>query len=221
MSRPRNFTKILITAGPTREKLDSVRFISNRSSGNMGYEITKAALKRGYKVTLISGPTNLNAPKGAHFIRTEGAGDMYKAVKKNFRSSDCLFMASAVCDWRPRRIVRGKIKKGPKSVSLRLVETPDILGSVGKRKDGKVLVGFALESSNLVKNAKEKLEKKNLDFIVANRMGKRLTPFGGGPTDVTIIDKYGAKESIANTTKARIAGRLLDKAEKIWQEERR
>jgi len=221
MNRPANFTKILVTAGPTRERLDSVRFISNFSSGNMGFEIAKAALKRGYRATLISGPTNLSIPKGVRFIPIENAGGMHKAVRENFKDSDCLFMASAVCDWRPRRIARGKIKKKHRKMLLRLVETPDVLASVGKRKDGRVLVGFALESNSLIKNAKAKLKKKNLDFIVANSIKKGFTPFGSGVTDVTIIDKYGAAENIANATKAKIAGRLLDKAEKIWREERR
>lgn len=216
----RRFSRILVTAGPTRERLDSIRFITNFSTGNMGYELAKEASKRGYRVTLISGPTDLSRPKGVKFIQVEGAGDMYKAVRKNFKGADCLFMASAVSDWRPQRMVRGKIKRGPKNISLRLVQNPDILGEMGRIKDGKILVGFALEANNILKSATEKLKKKNLDLIVANKIDKKSTPFGTGKTEATIIDRDGKSESISNVTKRRIAVELLNRAERLWEKRR-
>lgn len=214
----RGFSRILITAGPTRERLDSVRFISNFSTGNMGYELAKAALKKGYKVTLISGPTSLPPPKGADFIPVEGALQMDRAVRRNLKKSDCLFMASAVCDWRPQKVMSRKIKKGPKKIALRLIQNPDILGRIGKNKDGKMLVGFALESDALIKNASQKLKKKNLDLIVANKIKAKKTPFGAGKTDVIIIDRYGRRKNISKATKRRVAVELLSRAEGLWQE---
>lgn len=211
-------SRILITAGPTREKIDSVRFISNFSTGNMGYEIARASLAKGYKVTLISGPTYLLPPKGVKFVRVEETREMEKAVKKYFKSADCLFMASAVCDWRPEKRSTGKIKKGKNgSVTFRFVENPDILKSIGRIKNGKLLAGFALESTELIKNAKIKLREKNLDLIVANKVGGK-SPFGEGKTDVVILDRSGRTEKIFNTSKRKIAFRLLDKAEKLWKE---
>ena len=194
----RRLSKILVTAGPTREKLDSIRFISNFSTGKMGYELARAARRRGYKVTLISGPTHLIPPQGINFIKVEDAAQMYKAVKRNLKSADCLFMASAVSDWRPQSRAKGKLKKGSKrAISLKLVRNPDILGSVGRVKGGKILAGFALESDALTKNARLKLKEKNLDLIAANKVGKR-SPFG--------------EEAIAK--------KLLNKVEKLWEDGR-
>lgn len=208
--------KILITAGPTRERIDNVRYISNFSTGNMGYELAKASVKRSYHVTLISGPTNLTPPKGAEFIQVEDAKGMEQAVNKHFKNTDCLFMASAVCDWRPRKRAEKKIKKS-KSMLLNLVENTDILKNAGKAKNGTLLVGFALETDSLIKNAKQKLKNKNLDMIVANRITKSSTPFGPGRTDITIIDRQGHLERIKNTAKSKVAERLLDRAEGLWQ----
>jgi phosphopantothenoylcysteine decarboxylase/phosphopantothenate--cysteine ligase len=211
--------RVLVTAGPTREKIDSVRFISNRSTGRMGYEIARASLAKGYKVTLISGPTYLKPPKGAGFVPVEDARQMGLAVKKFIKGADCLFMAGAVADWRPADPERGKIKKGKKSsLNVRLRRNPDILERAGRNKGAKILAGFALESDGLLENARKKLESKNLDFIAANKVGAR-TPFGGGRVDITVIDKYGASEKIANATKRAVAGKLLRKAESLWAKE--
>jgi len=186
----------------------------------MGYELAKAAIRRGYRVTLISGPTNLAAPKGVRLIETEDALDMCKAVGQNFKNADCLFMASAVSDWRPEKVAHRKIKRTSRKTLIKLVENPDILAKMGRKKDGKLLIGFALESGSLVKNATKKLREKNLDLIVANKVGERRPPFGTGKTDVTIIDRSGRQKSITNTTKKRLASALLDKAEKIWERRR-
>lgn len=210
----RNLSSVLVTAGPTRERLDSVRFISNFSSGNMGYEIARAALNRGLKVTLISGPTDLRRPKGARFIGVESASEMASAVKKNLKGADCVFMASAVSDWRPRKRAQGKIKKGRAAFTLKLVRNPDILSGIARKKNGRIVVGFALESENLLANAARKLKKKNADFIVANKIGPR-SPFGKGRTDVTIIDRDGGIEAIEDATKGYIARKLLKKAEAL------
>lgn len=216
----KHLSHILITAGPTREKLDSVRFISNFSTGNMGYELAEAALKKGYKVTLISGPTELTPPKGVNFVKIEDARQMEKAVKRNFKRADCLFMASAVCDWRPKKAARGKIKKGPKRLSIELIENPDILGRIGGDKGGRLLVGFALESKELIKNATAKLKRKRLDLIVANRVGSKRSPFGAGETDVTFIEKGGKRERIFNISKSAVAAEALKRAERLWRERR-
>jgi len=211
---------ILVTAGPTRERLDGVRFISNFSTGKMGYEIAQAALDEGYSVTLISGPTEIAPPKGARLVRVESALEMEKAVRINFKKSDCLFMASAVCDWRPKRPAAGKIKKrSKKNLSLKLVQNPDIVAGIAKEKEKRLVAGFALEAVSLIPNAKRKLKDKDLDFIVANRLGKK-SPFGPVRTDATIIDRYGRSDEVRNAAKGLIARRALKKAEELWAEER-
>lgn len=212
----KRFSKILITAGPTREKIDDVRFITNLSTGNMGYELARAARRRGYKVTLISGPTGLKAPKGVRLINTLDARAMGNAVKRNIKGVDCLFMASAVCDWRPEKAVTGKIKKNKERITLKLVRNADILKGLGRKKNGALLVGFALESKDLLKSAKRKLKDKNLDLIAANRVGSARNPFGSGRTDITVIDRDGKTERLFNITKKKAASRLLDNAERLW-----
>ena len=213
--------RILVTAGPTRERLDDVRFISNFSTGKMGYEIAKAAAARGHRVTLISGPTHLAPPKGARFIGVESALEMKKAVDAHFSNTDCLFMASAVSDWRPQRKVAGKTKKakGESATSLKLLRNPDIVGRAGRQKARKIVVGFALEAGPLISNAKQKLKDKNLDLIVANRLGRR-SPFGEGPTSAVIIDRLGKTQRISNVAKRTVAVTLLGKAEGLWEERR-
>ncbi|MFH1753744.1 MAG: phosphopantothenoylcysteine decarboxylase [Candidatus Omnitrophota bacterium] len=216
----RRFSRVLVTAGPTRERLDSVRYISNFSTGNMGYALAAASLDKGYKVTLISGPTQLKRPKGARFIPVEDASEMERAVKANIKKADCLFMAGAVSDWRPTKRISGKIRKaGKKSMTLRLVPNPDILREIGRAKGKKLIAGFALESSEADKRAEAKLKDKNLDLIVANSVGKK-TPFGSGKTDVTIIDRRGKRERIEGATKKNIARKILKRAERLWREER-
>jgi phosphopantothenoylcysteine decarboxylase/phosphopantothenate--cysteine ligase len=186
----------------------------------MGYELAKVSLAKGYKVTLISGPTHLARPKGARFIPVEDARELDRAVRRHFKEADCLFMSSAVCDWRPARKASGKMKKGEKKkMKLDLVQNPDILSRIGKVKGRRLSAGFALESKALIKNAKAKLKRKNLDLIVANSVGKKK-PFGAGKTDVVIIDKHGRKERMVDASKKRVAGKILQRAEKIWQEGR-
>ncbi|MCE5186903.1 MAG: phosphopantothenoylcysteine decarboxylase [Planctomycetaceae bacterium] len=160
---------IVITAGGTREYIDTVRFISNASSGRMGYAIAAAAVKAGHKVTLITAPTALKPPKGAQVISVITSDDMLKAVKKNFNKCDCLIMAAAVSDYKPAAASKTKIKKQNAVLTLRLKPTTDILAWAGRNKrKGQRLVGFALEDRDLFTNAERKLKRKNLDMIIAN-----------------------------------------------------
>lgn len=202
---------ILVTAGPTREKIDPIRFISNYSTGTFGYEIAGEALNRGHDVTLISGPTCLRAPTEAKLVMVESALEMRREVRKWAKSAQCVIMAVAVCDWRVASPVRQKIKRKNARKTLKLKENPDILEELGKNKNG-ILVGFALETENLEKNALEKLKKKNLDLIVANQFTGKRGLFGAGLTDVLVIDSFGRREKYRRKTKKELAKIILDKA---------
>jgi phosphopantothenoylcysteine decarboxylase/phosphopantothenate--cysteine ligase len=206
--------RVLVTAGPTREKIDPVRYISNYSTGMIGYEIAGAAKSRGLSVTLVSGPTSLKAPKGVRLVRVESADDMRKAVLKLLTWSDCLIMTAAVADWRPRHSAGRKMKK-PGARLIELVENPDILAEVGRLKKERIAVGFALETENLEKNALKKLKDKNLDIIVANRLTPKRGVFGDKALDVVIIDRFGILTRIFNKRKSRLAKIILDKALKF------
>lgn len=205
---------ILVTAGPTREKIDPVRFISNYSTGTFGYEIANEAVRRGHKVILVSGPTALARPRGVKVVQVESAAEMLDAVRKHSRRADCIIMAAAVSDWRPRTIAGSKIKRSRPVRVLELVENPDILSEIGKGKSS-ILVGFALETEALEKNAAAKLKKKNLDLIVANKITKRGSVFGGGKTEILLLDKSGAREKHCRKTKKELAKIILDKALKL------
>jgi len=160
--------RFLITAGGTREYLDPVRYITNASSGRMGYALAAAALKAGHSVTLISAPTSLVPPTGAKVVSVVSAGDMFKAVKKHFKTCDCLIMAAAVSDYTPVDVAKVKRKKEKKILTLKLKPTEDILAWAGRHKKQHMVVGFALEDRNLKHNAEKKLISKNADLIVAN-----------------------------------------------------
>lgn len=203
---------VLVTAGPTRERIDPVRFLSNYSTGRFGYEIAAEARRRGLRVSLVSGPTHLEAPRDVRLVRVESAGEMRYAVMREFKNCGLLIMAGAVCDWRVRRPAGAKIKRGSGRRTLDLVENPDILKWAGRSKGGRVVVGFALETDNLRKNALEKLHTKNLDMIVANRPGAARGGFGQGRTDVVILDKFGGEARYNNRTKRELAKIILDKA---------
>ncbi|MCM8783863.1 MAG: phosphopantothenoylcysteine decarboxylase [Candidatus Omnitrophica bacterium] len=199
---------LLITAGPTREPLDPVRFISNYSTGTLGYILAEEAKKEGYSVTLISGPTHLKPPQGVKFIAINTASEMYKEVKKHFSSCDCLIMTAAVCDFRVVKPARNKIKKGSsKNLILRLVKNPDILYEMGRRKKDKILIGFSLETTNLIKHAQEKLKKKNLDLIIAQKLGRNT--FGEGSITPLIIYREGVLKKSAPCSKLGFSKRLL------------
>lgn len=203
--------RVLVTAGPTREKIDPVRFISNYSTGTFGYEIAKAAKRLGLEVILISGPTALKVPAGVKFISVESARQMLKAVLGNVKKCGFVIMASAVCDWRPIKISENKIKKRRGPIALKLIENPDILKLLGKRKKA-ILVGFALETEDLERNARKKLREKNLDIIVANRLKTGRNPFGSDKTDVLIMDKANHMIKVQNKSKSELAKIIVDKA---------
>jgi len=170
LSRGYGRLNFLSPAGGTREYIDPVRFISNASSGKMGYALAQAALKGGHKVTLITGPTGLLAPRGARIVRVETTADMFAAVRKHFGGCDCLVMAGAVSDFTPARPAKSKIKRRARGLTLRLKPTPDIVKWAGERKrKGQIVVGFALEDRDLRVNAEKKLRQKSMDMIVANR----------------------------------------------------
>lgn len=203
---------VLVTAGPTRERIDPVRFISNYSTGTFGYCLAAEAARRGLGTTLISGPTHIEKPKGVKFFRVETADEMKRIVEKEFKRNDILIMAAAVSDWKARKVSSTKIKRGRGKRSIELIENPDILAAAGRTKGRKVVVGFALETGSLEKNARKKLAKKNLDMIVANRLAKARGAFGDIATDVMIIDKYGKKTVFRNKTKRALAKIILDRA---------
>jgi len=199
---------IVVTAGGTQEPIDPVRYISNRSSGKMGYALAEAARDRGAKVTLVTAPASLPEPVGVNVVKVSTAKEMNRAVEKATRQADALVMAAAVADYRPTKAAKDKIKKGEAGLTLKLECTPDILGSV---KGNFIKVGFAAESSNLVENAKQKLKKKGLDVIVANDITASDSGFGADTNRVTIIDRTGKIDNLPLLTKREVAERVLDR----------
>jgi len=198
---------LVITAGPTIEPIDPVRVITNRSTGLMGYEIAKEALRRNYKVTLITGPTDIVPPRKAKVIPVKTARDMKKAVLEETKNANAIIMAAAVSDFRVKKRHLEKVKKD-KTIKLDLVKNPDILKAI-TRRNIKAKIGFALESSQLLKNARKKLRDKNMTLIVANKVGKKSTPFGEGKKDFIILEKGKKPIYFKDSTKKRIAGAIL------------
>jgi phosphopantothenoylcysteine decarboxylase / phosphopantothenate---cysteine ligase len=207
----------LITAGPTREFIDPVRFISNRSSGKMGFALAEAAVKAGHSVVLISGPVALENPQGAKVINVVSAEEMHKAVRAQIDSADVLIMCAAVSDYRPVSVHLKKMKKKPENLTLQLVPTTDILREIGNNKKDKFVIGFAAESDNLIENAKKKMSEKNLDMIVANPITESDAGFESDTNRVTMISKDGNSEKIEGpkTEIGKIlVNRIIEKIEK-------
>jgi len=200
--------RIVVTAGGTQEPIDPVRCITNHSSGKMGYAIAEAARNRGALVTLISAPVALAAPAGIDFVPVQTALEMKEAVEKAVAQSDSLIMAAAVADYQPETVSEAKIKKDNASLVLKLKRTPDILGEI---KGSFMKVGFAAESENLVTNAKQKLEKKNMDLIVANDITEAGCGFEVNTNKVTLIDKNSKIEELPLLAKREVADRILDR----------
>lgn len=198
---------VLVTAGPTQESFDPVRFLSNRSSGRMGFAIAHAAQNRGARVLLVSGPTSLPTPPGVVRTDVTSAEEMLHAVLGQFETTTILIMAAAVADYRPSTSAPKKMKK-QETLTVELLRNPDILAEAGRHKGSRILVGFAAETEDLVANAREKLQKKHLDLIVANdiRVG-----FGGETTRVTILDRQGHVEELPELSKREVAHRILDR----------
>ena len=198
--------KVLITSGRTKENIDPIRYLSNNSSGKMGYSLAQAAIDLGAEVTLISGPTNLEIPKGLKsFVSVESALEMYEKVNEYFRYTDIFIACAAVADYRPKEYKKEKIKKSDSDLILELVRNPDILFEMGKKKDNQLLIGFAAETNDIKENALKKLEKKNLDFIVANN----ASTMGNNTNTVEIIRKDKTSVKINQKNKIELAYDIL------------
>lgn len=207
--------RILVTAGPTREPIDPVRFISNPSSGKMGFAVARAAEFRGGKVTLITGPTNLLDPNNVAVIRVNTAKEMALAVFENMENSDIIIKTAAVSDYRPKDHAEQKLKKEKDELVFSLERTQDILKEIGRNKKERILVGFAAETERLEQHAEQKLAEKNLDIIVGNIVGHPDSGFGADTNTVTLFYKDGTKENLPKMHKDDVANILLDRILKI------
>lgn len=208
--------RIIITAGPTVEAIDPVRYLTNRSTGKMGYAIAKEAIERGAEVTLVSGPTKLEPPKNLKkFIKIESAQEMYEAVLDNLDENQVIIKSAAVADYKPKSYCNKKIKKNDDDLVISLDRNKDIAYEIGKIKNDKILVGFAAETNDLIENAKNKVKKKNLDFIVANDLTKEGAGFGVDTNIVKIIDKDGIILEYPIMKKEEVANVILDKVKSL------
>ena len=201
---------VLITAGPTMEAIDPVRFISNHSTGKMGYALARVCRRRGAEVTLVSGKTNLEAPYGVTLVPVTSAQDMFEAVSSRAKEQDMIIKAAAVADYRPVTVAENKIKKSPGDMSVALERTTDILAWLGEhRREGQVLCGFAMETEHMVEHAKEKLTRKHVDMIAANNVKVAGAGFGTDTNVVTLITEDGVEE-LAKMSKEEVASRIVD-----------
>ena len=223
IGRSRDFEgkSVLITAGPTREALDPIRFISNRSTGKMGYALADAATSRGAEVILVSGPSALSAPKNAKRVDVETAIEMREAVMAHGPKSDVIIMAAAVADYRPQSKSSQKIKKTEPQVELVLERNPDILAELGTKKAaGQILVGFSMETENLVDNAIQKMKKKKTDLMVANDVSQPGAGFGGDTNIVWLITPSGDKKQLPMMPKRRLADIILDEVKNLMLDDK-
>ncbi|WP_072905623.1 bifunctional phosphopantothenoylcysteine decarboxylase/phosphopantothenate--cysteine ligase CoaBC [Malonomonas rubra] len=209
--------RILVTAGPTREEVDPVRYITNYSSGKMGYAIAEAAAKRGATVTLVTGPTSLQVPDGVKCVPVSSAEEMRSAVLNNFTATDVVIKAAAVADYRPAERGANKLKKKEDELVLRLEKNPDILAELGAQKGERILIGFAAETERLLAHAAEKLQKKNLDMIVANDVSAEGAGFDVDTNIVRFLFADGRVDELELMKKEQVALRLLDQVEKLWK----
>ena len=202
--------KVVVTAGPTMVPIDPVRILTNRSSGKMGYSIAEEARDRGAEVVLISGPTSLRKPNGIKVIDIKTNEDMFNAIKNEFEDADIVIKSAAVADYKAKNYSNEKIKKTGDDLNLIFERDRDILKTLGDMKENQILVGFAAESSNLKENAKGKLDRKNLDYIVANDISKSETGFASDENKVTIISKSGEEVSLEKMSKREVAKNIFD-----------
>ena len=202
--------KVVVTAGPTMVPIDPVRILTNRSSGKMGYSIAEEARDRGAEVVLISGPTSLRKPNGIKVIDIKTNEDMFNAIKNEFKDADIVIKSAAVADYKAKNYSNEKIKKTGDDLNLIFERDRDILKTLGDMKENQILVGFAAESSNLKENAKGKLDRKNLDYIVANDISKSETGFASDENKVTIISKSGEEVSLEKMSKREVAKNIFD-----------
>jgi phosphopantothenoylcysteine decarboxylase/phosphopantothenate--cysteine ligase len=210
--------KILVTAGPTREKIDPVRFMTNRSTGKMGYAIAAEAARLGADVILVSGPTNLQPPSNVQTIHIQSAQEMYEAVIKHFHSMDVVIKTAAVADYRPKVVHQEKMKKKDGDLVLELERTTDILKTLGQQKERQLLVGFAAETNQVAEYAKKKLETKNLDMIVANNVAVEGAGFGGDTNIVTIYKRTGEAIPLPIMSKTDVAQAILKEIHSMLEE---
>ena len=215
--KPQDFAgkHALVSAGPTREYLDPVRFLSNPSSGKMGYAVAEAALSRGAEVTLVSGPSSLEPPGGATVKRVESAAEMLSALSAHFGAADVLVMSAAVADWRAERVAVEKVAKIGEKQTLEFIRTPDILSELSKVRAQQVMVGFAMETHSGVERAADKARRKKLDFICLNYPAEAHTSFGGDDNEVTFVTPDGRAEALPLLPKHEVADRLLDKVAEL------
>ena len=210
--------KIMITAGPTVESIDPVRYLTNRSTGKMGYAIAKMAANRGADVTLVSGPTNIEPPSNIKkLIKVQSAKDMYDAIIDNFDENQVIIKSAAVADYKPKNYSDKKIKKSDDDLAIELDRNKDIAYELGKMKKDKILVAFAAETNDLIENAKGKIKKKNLDFIVANDLTEKGAGFGTDTNIVNIIDKDGNIAKYPQMKKDEVADVILDKVKSLLE----
>lgn len=206
---------VLVTAGPTQEPLDAVRFISNRSSGKMGYALAEAAAARGAKVILVSGPVSLAAPVGATIIRVQTAEEMRAAVLHHLEQASIIVKAAAVADYHVSQAPQQKIKKTAARLSLELEPTPDILAEVGRKKGNRLLVGFAAETQDLVAECRRKLVAKHCDMVAGNRVDRQGVGFGSEENELTLVLRTGETVELGRARKRELADRILDEALKL------
>lgn len=202
--------KVLVSAGPTIAPIDPVRYITNRSTGKMGYAIAKEARDRGAEVILVSGPTNLEPPKNVKIINIKTNEEMKKEILQNFKWADIVIKSAAVADYKPKEYSKEKIKKGEGDLNICLTRDNDILKFLGEIKTHQVLVGFAAESNNVLENAERKLKNKNLDFIVANDITSSDTGFGSEDNKVVILSKNNEKLELEKMSKKKVASNIFD-----------
>jgi phosphopantothenoylcysteine decarboxylase/phosphopantothenate--cysteine ligase len=206
---------VLLTAGPTQEAIDPVRFLTNRSSGRMGYAVAEAAAQRGAKVTLVSGPTNLAVPAGVTRVDVRTAAEMLAAVETHFAESSIAIFAAAVADYRPAESASGKIKRTGETLTLHLVPNTDILATVARQKGPRLIVGFAAETDRVAENARKKLRDKNADLIVANDVTAEGAGFDVDTNVVTLFSRDGRDLPLPKLTKREVAHRILDEVVRL------
>lgn len=209
--------KVLVTAGPTQEKIDPVRFLTNHSTGKMGYAIARHCMQRGAEVTLITGKTQLEPPLSVHTIEIESAKDMFEAVKECYQEQDIIIKSAAVADYRPADVSEEKVKKKDKELTIALERTEDILQFLGEnRKEGQFICGFSMETENLIENSRAKLDKKHVDMIVANNLKQEGAGFGTDTNIVTLITKEECTK-LPVMSKEDVAKHIMDTIQRMMQ----
>jgi phosphopantothenoylcysteine decarboxylase/phosphopantothenate--cysteine ligase len=209
--------RFLITAGPTREPIDPVRYLSNRSSGKMGYAIAEAAIEAGHEVILISGPVDLNPPRDAELVSVSTGDEMFDAVHEHLKGRDVLVMCAAVADYKPKQVSKTKIKKRDANLSLELIPTRDILASLPKQDRQYLVVGFAAETENVEANARKKLQEKNCDIVVANDISRADSGMESDENEVAILFRDGEIKNISRAPKKIVARELIKIIENVCE----